>query len=207
MLAKLAADQLGRPSGFVGRRVLAPTWNRRNRALNDAAFRALAVRPDDRVLEIGFGGGYLLGRIAQAAGYVAGIDISQTMVHRCAQQYRPWILAGRMSLCCAAAEAAPFQPELFDKACTINSIFYWTDATRALQECARQLTEHGALVMCFTCRENLQDKSFAREGLHLYDIDEVQAMLVSVGFGRVTTERLADRHRAFWCVSATRFLG
>lgn len=207
MVARLAADQLGRPSGFVGRRVLAQTWNRRNRALNDAAFDALAVQPDDRVLEVGFGGGYLLGRLAQAAGYVAGIDISQTMVRRCAHQYRPWILAGRMSLCCAAAEAVPFSPALFDKACTINSIFYWNDAASALREIARVLKTGGHLVMCFTCRECLQDRSFARQGLHLYDAGEVQAMLAAAGFDHTSTERLADRHREFWRVSAARSLG
>jgi ubiquinone/menaquinone biosynthesis C-methylase UbiE len=209
MLAEFLAGQLGRPSGFFGRRVLARTWNRRNRALNDAAFDALAVQPDDRVVEIGFGGGYLLGRLAQVVttGYVAGMDISETMVRYSSRQHSSLIRTGRMRLCCAAAETAPFPPALFDKACTVNSIFYWNDVTRALQECSQLLTEQGALVLCFTCRESLQDRSFARQGLHLVDIGEVQALLASVGFSRMTTERLSDRHRAFWCVSATKSIG
>lgn len=63
MIAKLMARQLGHPSGLVGRLILGPLWNRRNAALNDVAFDHLALRPHDRVLEVGFGGGYLIGRI------------------------------------------------------------------------------------------------------------------------------------------------
>lgn len=50
MIAGLLAHQLGQPSGLVGRRALARTWNRRNRTLNDAALHALALHPDDWVL-------------------------------------------------------------------------------------------------------------------------------------------------------------
>jgi arsenite methyltransferase len=79
--ARFMARQLARPSGLFGRLCLAPLWNRRNSALNDIAFDQLVVRTDDRVIEIGFGGGYLLDRIAQVAtdGFLAGVDASQTM--------------------------------------------------------------------------------------------------------------------------------
>jgi tRNA G46 methylase TrmB len=79
--ARFMARQLARPSGLFGRLFLAPLWNRRNSALNDIAFDQLVVRTDDRVIEIGFGGGYLLDRIAQVAtdGFLAGVDASQTM--------------------------------------------------------------------------------------------------------------------------------
>ena len=81
MFAKFLAGQLGRPSGVWGL-VLAPIWNKRNAALNDVAFQALALSPQDRVLEVGFGGGYLLGRMAQVvtAGFLAGVDVSPSMV-------------------------------------------------------------------------------------------------------------------------------
>ena len=82
MLAKLLAQQLGHPSNITGKWVLAPLWNRRNRALNDVALAKLDLRPDDRVLEVGFGGGYLLGRIAAVVteGSIAEVDVSEAMV-------------------------------------------------------------------------------------------------------------------------------
>ena len=74
------AGQLADPGGPAGI-LLAPLWNRRNAALNDAAFDALALAADDRVLEVGFGGGYLLGRMAGrvSQGFVAGADVSAAM--------------------------------------------------------------------------------------------------------------------------------
>ena len=61
---KFVAQQLGRPSGLIGQLILGPVWNKRNAALNDVAFDHLALNPHDRVLEVGFGGGYLLSRIS-----------------------------------------------------------------------------------------------------------------------------------------------
>ncbi len=89
MLAKLLAQQLGHPSNIAGKWVLAPLWNRRNMALNDVALAKLDLQPDDRVLEVGFGGGYLLGRIAAVVteGSIAGVDVSEAMVAYCRQQY------------------------------------------------------------------------------------------------------------------------
>jgi ubiquinone/menaquinone biosynthesis C-methylase UbiE len=176
--------------------------------LNDVTFSKLDLRPDDRVLEVGFGGGYLLGRIAAAVtlGSIAGVDVSEAMVGYCRQHYRSLVKSGRLDLRCAPAEALPFSPAQFDKACTVNSIFYWNDAPRAIAELWRILKENGLLVTCFTCQESLQDKGFARQGLVLYDPDVIQIMMASTGFNEITTERLADRHREFWCMTAVKVL-
>ena len=63
MFSRFLARQLACPTGVFGRWVLGPLWNRRNAVLNDAAFAALAPEPADRVLDVGFGGGYLLERL------------------------------------------------------------------------------------------------------------------------------------------------
>ena len=60
MFAQFVAGQLGHPSGVIGRWLLGPLWNRRNRPLNDVSLARLALRADDRVLEVGFGGVWAL---------------------------------------------------------------------------------------------------------------------------------------------------
>jgi SAM-dependent methyltransferase len=206
MSARLLATQLGRPSKLAGRLILAPVWNRRNVTLNDAALERLALKPDGRVLEVGFGGGYLLGRIAEAvtAGFVAGVDASEAMVAYSKRHLQSLVGLGRLEVCCARAEALPYPTERFDKVCSVNSLFYWSDARQALGECARVLKAGGVMVLCFTAKESLQNKRFARRGLALYDPGDVQAMMESTGFAEVTTELLADRHRRFWCMTAVR---
>ena len=204
MLAKLLAQQLGHPSNITGKWVLAPLWNRRNRALNDVALAKLDLRPDDRVLEVGFGGGYLLGRIAAVVteGSIAGVDVSEAMVAYSRKHCQSLVKTGRLDLRCTPAETLPFQPAQFDKACTVNSIFYWNDVSRAISELWRVLKVHGVLVICFTRREDLQTKGFVQHGLALYDADNVRAMLASTGFRDITADRFSDRHRDFWCMTA-----
>ena len=51
------ACQLSNPTGIIGRFVLGPLWNKRNAKLNEVTFAHLELKEDDRVLDIGFGGG------------------------------------------------------------------------------------------------------------------------------------------------------
>ena len=203
MLAKFLARQLGNPSGIFGRLVLAPLWNQRNSTLNDAAFDCLALRPHDRVLEVGFGGGYLIGRMAAVVteGFLAGVDVSPAMVAVCQKRFRPLIEAGTLELKCATATALPYPPGSFTKVCSVNSIFYWENVPQAISELGRVLEENGMLVMCFTCKTSLEDKQFAQHGLALYEDDQIGPMMEAAGFRAVSVTRASDRHREFLCVT------
>lgn len=194
--ARLLAQQLANPSRITGN-LAARVWNRRNAALNDAAFDSLALTANSRLLEVGFGGGYLLGRMAGVvtAGLLAGVDISPAMVGRCERRYRSLVQSGRLELSCAPAESLPYPAEHFTRACSVNSIFYWQDVRRGLSELHRVLTRDGLAVLCFTCKESLETRGFA-EHIALYEDGEIERMALACGF-QVDVERLADRHRDF----------
>lgn len=206
MFAKRIARQLANPSGFVGRVVLGPLWNKRNSALNDVAYQALALTPADRVLEIGFGGGYLLGRMSAiiTTSCLSGVDVSEAMVEFCRKRYQGAIQAGRLELEVGSADRLPYPNAHFTKAVSVNSIFYWEDVSQAMSEVARVLTDDGCLVLCFTDRRSLQQKDFARHRLKLYDGETVQQLLTAARFRSVTVTRHADQHRVFWGVVAHR---
>ena len=196
MITRRLVRQLGRPAGLFGRFFLAPLWNRRNVALNEAALARLALSPPDRVLEVGFGGGYLLGRMIPqvVAGLAVGLDSSPTMVAGCSRRFRPLGL----SLCCGRAEALPYPAGHFTKAVTVNSIFYWDNAPLAIAELGRVLATGGTLVVCFTARESLTGKRFSRYGLTLYDGTDVERMMRRAGLDRIDLTMAADKHRQFW---------
>jgi ubiquinone/menaquinone biosynthesis C-methylase UbiE len=203
MLSKCLANQLASPSGLLGGMVLAPLWNRRNRALNDLVLERLDLSPCARVLEVGFGGGYLLGRMAAivSKGLLAGLDSSQTMVDSCERRYRSLIRAGRLDLRLGRAESLPYPDRHFARACSINSIFYWDDAPQGIAELLRVLGAGGLGLLCFTSRENLEDRSFARQGLTLYRTVEVHDMMTVAGFDAIDVIESSDRHRAFVCIT------
>jgi ubiquinone/menaquinone biosynthesis C-methylase UbiE len=204
MFAQFVARQLGHPSGLIGRWLLGPMWNRRNRPLNEVSLAQLDLHSDDRVLEVGFGGGYLLGRMSAVVtdGFIGGVDISAEMVEQCQSRYRILIQAGKLDLKVATADRLPYPAAHFSKAVSVNSIFYWSDAALAVSELSRVLDEKGRLVLCFTSKESLQQKNFARRGLTLYDADEMQPLLTAAGLHAISVTQHTDRHRTFWCVTA-----
>ena len=125
----LIAKQLGRPSGWFGRYVMGRFLNRKTAAHNEMVRQELAPAPGDRVLEVGFGGAALLERLSAEAsnGSVAGVEISDEMLALARKRLRGPIAAGRVVLTRGSVEALPFGDEEFDKACTVNTTYFWSD--------------------------------------------------------------------------------
>ena len=171
--------------------------------MNDVTLQSLELRPDDRVLDVGCGDGYLVSRIAQkvTVGFVAGIDRSQSMADFCSRRLRRWIQDGRVEIRCYPAEALPYPDGCFSKACTVNTLFYIEDLEKALSELWRVLDEGGTLAVCFTDREWMAHKSFAAHGLRLYEAEEVEQRMESSGFHDMRMIRGRDRWREFVCIS------
>ena len=146
-LAEFIANQLRKPSGWFGRQIMARLLNRFNAPINTKTLDLLAVQPTDRVLEVGFGGGDLLGRIAERAteGFVAGVDFAPEMVERCVRRYRVLVEQGRVAFRCADAKALPYPDGHFTKACTVNTLYFWDDPASVLGEFRRVLVEDGLL--------------------------------------------------------------
>lgn len=195
------AAQLRNPSGLIGRVILPRLWNRRNAALNDLTLQCLDLQPDDRALEVGFGGGYLLGHLADVItqGFIAGADPSAELVAFCRVRYRSLIEAGRMELRQAGVQGLPFKEKSFTKVCTVNTIFYFPDLAQALGEMRRVLVEGGSLAICFTRKEYLQDREFSQHGLNLYEAEEVESLMAGAGFRHLHMVPGEDRWREFVC--------
>jgi ubiquinone/menaquinone biosynthesis C-methylase UbiE len=200
VINRIIARQLGNPSGLG--KVLAPLWNQRNSALNDTAFEALDLQPNNRVLEVGFGGGYLLQRMTSTVtnSFLAGVDISQAMVTNAQKRLQRLITQGKLELHCCPVEVLPFPPNYFTKACSVNSIFYWENATQALAEIRRVLDQDGLIVLCQTCPKSLEDRGFASH-MARYEASDIFRMLEAGGFHDIHITNASDKHREYMCLS------
>src|SRR5262249_22487050 len=105
----------------------------------------LDIRPDSRVLEIGFGAGADLRRTAlrTSSGFVAGLDLSATMLRAAARRNRDAIRRGRMELRQGDASTLPYEPAAFDVVYAINSAQFWDRPTRTAREIHRVLRPGG----------------------------------------------------------------
>ena len=118
-----------------------------NRGRNRWALSLLNIRPTDGLLEIGFGPGWALqqaSRIA-VAGYVAGVDRSETMVSQARFRNHRGIQAGRVELRHGTANSIPYADESFDKVFAVNSFHEWDNPSLGLQE-VRRVLKPGGLV-------------------------------------------------------------
>ncbi|MBN1780505.1 methyltransferase domain-containing protein [bacterium] len=192
-------NQLKTPKGLIGNTILPWLWNRRNAALNDATLTALAPDSTDRILEIGFGGGYLLGRLGAEVtdGYVVGIDASRILARRGEKRFRRRIQAEQMEILCTPVEKLPFPDASFNKVCSVNSIFYWTDIQKGLAEIHRVLQADGRFVLTFTAEASLKNRYGFSQSFPVFDRESMKSVLSGRGFRHIRCETHEDSHRVF----------
>jgi SAM-dependent methyltransferase len=195
------AAQLRKPSGRFGKLVMGRLLNRLNGPSNELVLGGLRLEPDDRVLEVGFGGGDMLQRIAATVtrGMIAGVDISDEMVAFCHERLRPSVAPERLDLRRASVEALPYPDNSFTKACASNVIYFWPDTTQGLNELKRVLRPGGTLCIGFTGAESMRE--MAQHGFSLFEPKEIEWALELAGFTHIAFEKRTDWRGDFYCAS------
>jgi ubiquinone/menaquinone biosynthesis C-methylase UbiE len=181
-LARFIAHQLGRPSRVTGRLL-----NLANARGNEGAIALLEVSPEHRALDVGFGGGVALGKLAGRAKAVAGIDHSEAAVRSARQRFRAEIEEGRLQIELASVEAIPFEDESFDRILTVHTIYFWPDPERALREIQRVLKSGGRLVLATDVKG--PPKAIAKHGFSSYAEEQQADLLRAAGFSAPRFER------------------
>ncbi len=120
------------------------------RSYAEAGLDRLSIRAGERVLEIGFGTGHCLRRIAQSIkpnGRAYGVDLSLGMVEVTRRRLRRTSLTGIVELCCGDAQVLPFRAGVFDAVFMSFTLelFDTPDIPRVLAEMRRVLKPGGRL--------------------------------------------------------------
>ena len=99
-----------------------------------------------RILDVGCGTGYLLGRLAARASQaeaLAGIDAAPSMIGVA----RDTAADDRLRFVVGIAERLPWPTASFDLVVSTTSFDHWADQRAGLAECARVLAPGGCLVL------------------------------------------------------------
>ncbi len=206
-LAKqLLSKQLARPSGFLGKYIMGRLLNRTTSSHNALVLNQMAVQRTDRVLEIGFGGGALLEKIVLRAseGFVAGIDLSEEMVANSRERFQDLIKIGRLEINHGTVESLPFPDANFNKACTVNTIYFWSDLDRCFAELFRVIAPGGELVIGYTAGKDVRGAGLDQSGFIPYSTDELKVALVARGFKPGLLQSGSDKRGNYLVLTAQR---
>jgi ubiquinone/menaquinone biosynthesis C-methylase UbiE len=180
--------QFGRPTGLPGRAAgLLMAHRSSNRRRNAWAVSLLDVRPDDRVLEIGFGPGLAILELSRIAheGYVCGIDHSELMLRQATRRNADGIRRGVVDLRLGSVDALPAFDAPFDKILAVNAFLFWNEADARLEQLRRLLRPDGLIAVAHQPRgPGASDETAAAKGR------ELAGALVRAGFSEVRVETM-----------------
>jgi ubiquinone/menaquinone biosynthesis C-methylase UbiE len=180
--------------------------NRKTAAHNELVRQEQAVVSSDRVLEVGFGGAALLERLGEevTSGFVAGVEVSEEMLALAARRLRRAIATGRVGVKRGSIEALPFAEAEFDKACSVNTTYFWPDLAAGLAELRRVVRPGGRLVLGFVSADDMVRDGLDRHGFACHSTEQLTAAVEAASFslGRVSSG--SDSRGTFYVLTAER---
>ena len=138
-----------KPEGELGHQIL----DRMNRSHENMAVWGVShfdIAEDDRILDIGCGGGKNLERFSTQirTGKVVGIDYSEVSVEKSIELNRKAVDEGKVEVIQASVSEMPFDDESFDIVTGFETIYFWPDFINDLREVNRVLKKGGIVFFC-----------------------------------------------------------
>lgn len=160
---KKSVTELGnprKPQGEYGELMLS-RMNQSHAALTRWGISFLDLTSEDKVLDIGCGGGAALRFMAETVteGRLYGIDYAPTSVALSRRNNEDHIAEGKMQILEGNVSALPFEGGTFSKIITIESFYFWENPVEDLREVRRVLRKGGRFLIVAEIygKENLPD--------------------------------------------------
>jgi ubiquinone/menaquinone biosynthesis C-methylase UbiE len=189
------------PTGASGRKV-ATNMNNGHWDLTTWGLKHVSIKLDSIILDVGCGGGKTISRLAHRAvqGKVYGIDHSGDMVDFSREINNNLIATNHVEIVQGTVEKTGFKNDFFDLVTAIETYYFWPNVANAFQEIKRILKKEGFLLII---SEMIMDGMYevenaeiiAKTHVHLMPLQEMQRILVSVGYCKVEVYR---KRKSVW---------
>jgi len=181
-LNRYIAKQLSNPAGFGGKLIFS-IMNRQVRPLYKETIRLLTPSNTDSILDIGCGNGYALKMFAsQYAGTFTGIDISTSIIKDAERRCRKLVRGRKLSLSCQDASAMLFADGSFNKAYTINTVYFWENLDNTMSEIWRTLKPNGLFINTLFSNETLSRLPHTKFEYKRWTLEELTSAGSNLGF-------------------------
>ncbi len=159
------------------------------------ALELMQTEPQDSILDLGCGSGWLSRRLARLAprGRVVGVDIAAEMVRRARALSASY---PNLNFLEGAADRIPCRAGAFSKLISIESAYYWPDPAASIREIFRVLDHQGtAWILINYYRDNPHSHQWGAQvkvQTHLLSAEEWKALFGKEGFTNVGHRLIPD---------------
>ena len=193
-LSDYFASQCGNPRAAIGK-IMTWAMKRANHVMYKGIVDELKISPKTKMLDVGFGNGYLEKLILQKSRcFITGIDISEDMVSKAAKANRKYVASGNLKFqlgdCCHLS----FKERSFDVVTAMNIIYFWSDTTKGMAESSRVLKDGGIFYNAVISKENLDKFFYTKNGFKKFTKDEYIELGKKAGFQRIRIKALGDNY-------------
>lgn len=178
-------SQFGNPRGVIGR-ACCIIMNVINRAMYVKTVSLIHVSPDQKVLDIGYGNGFLLKCLdKKQKPELYGIDISADMLPTATKRNRKAQKAGRLHLETGDCCDLQFEENTFAAVSSINTVYFWSDTVKGLSEIYRVLLPGACFYNVVYTKEWLDKLAYTKKGFTKYEPEELVRLGKQAGFRHI----------------------
>jgi len=185
-LKQTIVSQFGRPHGALGQLAGFIMAKRPSNIERNAwTLDLLDLKPDDRLLELGFGPGIAIQLASEIIreGLIVGVDHSETMLYQAGKRNAGVIERGLVQLYLGTVETLPAFDRPFNKICSANVVQFWSDPVSVFRKLHTLLAPGGVIATTYMPRHRGATNADTR-AKEL----EITSQLEAVGFSSITTE-------------------
>lgn len=166
--------QLSCPSGEFGIKV-GENMNRSNIGMTLNTIKFLELQDKNLVLELGHGNcGHLenLLNLAKEIKYF-GLEISETMWKEAKKNNSK----NQAEFKIYDGETIPFKSNFFDRILSVNSIYFWSNPKKLINEIERTLKPNGYCILAYANIDFMKNQPFVKQRFKLFDRNNIQKLV------------------------------
>ena len=180
--------QCMKPHGEEGVETI-KNMNENHQPISEFAFKYVDVGTNDRILDIGCGGGVNIEKFLKLTdNNVDGIDYSDVSVKESAKRNQKAIGDKRCRIIQADVSKMPIDDEVYDLVSAFETIYFWPDIENTFKEVLKIIKPGGQFMIAQGTDGNHPDDEKwlnSVEGMTVYTASELEKYLLNAGFGSV----------------------
>jgi len=198
---KFVGNNFGNPNGIAGK-LSVKIMNIMNQKQYKAVLDNINLEPNDILLDIGFGNGYLINKLFKKniPIKIYGIEISKDMINNVSKKYKQIIEDGYLTLYLENIENTSFKNETFNKIYTVNTIYFWNGLEKCFSEIKRILKPDGIFLNVIYTKEYLDKIIYTKYGFNKYSVKDIIKITEENGMKIIKTVEI-KKNKAYCIIS------